>query len=67
MPSPFNLPSSELQRSVEQELVEVTNSCLTCEFCFNDSENGTYDPKRKELLWVCYTCKRENVVKGIEI
>lgn len=68
MPNPFSSKKQEDQpRQGSQEVIKVTNSTLTCEFCFAESSEGTYIPSGKRLFWTCVGCGRENAVKGIEI
>lgn len=65
MPNPFsNTPPAE---STVADAVPVLNSCLTCEFCFVDSDEGTYYTKTETLSWICEACGKVNVVKGIKL
>lgn len=66
MPSPFR-DNAEVRQAVEQDAVQVTNSCLTCLYCFEDTEDGVYYQQKKVLTWRCAKCGRINTVKDIEI
>lgn len=47
MPSPF---SKKPQLS---DSVDVTNSTLVCDQCYDSTEYGTYWPEKKLLVFMC--------------
>lgn len=69
MPSPFNNPVEPVVEKTtgSADTIAILNSVLTCQFCYNDSSEGTYHPDVKILVWDCDTCDETNIVKGFEL
>lgn len=67
MPSPFSQKKAAESTGTEVESVPVLNSCLTCQYCFKDSTEGTYHPKKETLVWDCDVCGETNIVKDIRL
>jgi hypothetical protein len=63
LPSPFSKKSSD-QASLGA--VEVTNSTLICEKCFETTGDGVYYPAHKVLSFTCPN-GHVNEVRNIEI
>lgn len=68
MPSPFSQKKpADKSTGTVVETVPVLNSCLTCQYCFTDSTEGTYYPQKEWLVWDCDSCGRTNIVKDIQL
>ena len=68
MPSPFSnkKPSQARPGGQENDALEVTNSVLVCEVCFNEVSDGSYFPSQKRLVFTCGD-GHVNIVKDIEL
>lgn len=71
MPNPFKQKraSKDAGPGLPDGAVAITNSVLTCEYCFHESSEGTYYPESKTLTWICDNnrCGGVNIVKNFEL
>lgn len=71
LPNPFNdsvwgLPK-DANPEVADDVIEVTNSYLTCERCFSIATTGRYNEKKQILWFTCPECNAVNEVRHIEL
>jgi hypothetical protein len=69
LPNPFSPKNKEPEHATgaRVEYEPVLNSVLTCLYCFGDSEEGTYWPQAKRLVWDCDHCGETNVIRNMEL
>jgi hypothetical protein len=63
LPSPFSKKTAD---DAALGAVDVVNSTLTCEKCFEVTDKGTYYPAKNILIFVCPN-EHTNEVRNIEI
>lgn len=66
MPSPFSSKKPTQATGAVVETIQVVNSTLVCEVCFEVTREGVYLPKAKRLTFTCAE-GHDNVVRNIEL